>query len=408
MSRASDYRDDGQAQTMRPGLVALFAAATGIVVANIYYAQPLTGLINLSLGIHEGLSGVVVMLTQLSYGAGLILLVSLSDRFENRRLICGALLAAGLAAALIGTARSVPVLFAGAAAIGFFSVAVQILVPFAAHLAPPAQRGRVVGNVLGGLLVGVMLSRPVASLLAAAFDWHAVFILSAILMIVLAAVLARVLPQRHPSAGMSYGQILRSLWRLLCDTPVLRRSAAYQGLLFGVFNLFWTAVPLLLSGPGFELGQRGIAWFALAGAAGALAAPIAGRVADRGHGRLVTGMAMAAVVAGMLLTLLGYRLTSITLLVLAAMIVDAGVQTCQIACLRAIYALPGEARGRLNALYMTSVFLGGAAGSALAGWSLYAGGWILTAALGIGVGVIALLYYATEFRGRAGVSHAAD
>lgn len=392
--------------TLSPALIAVFAAASGMVVANIYYAQPLTALISQSLGLHASLNGFVVTLTQLGYGAGLILLVSLADLVENRRLIGMAMIAAALALAAVAYAPSMAIFFAASFGIGFFSVAAQILVPFSAHLAAPEQRGQVVGNVMAGLLAGVMLSRPVSSLLADAFGWRAVFAASAALMVVLAIILRYMLPQRRPVAGMHYGQILASLWTLLRDTPLLRRRAAYQGMLFAAFSLFWTGIPLTLAGSRFGFSQRGIAFFALAGAAGALAAPLAGRLADKGYTRRASGVAMAMVVGALLLTIAAYRVGSVALLVVAAVILDAGVQTNQVLSLRSIYSLPGEARSRLNALFMTSVFLGGAAGSALAGWSFFYGGWPLTAAIGAALGVAALAFYATEFRRQAGGANA--
>src|SRR3984893_1438951 len=261
--------------------VATFAAACGLAVASIYYAQPLVGVIAPDLGLPPGLAGLIVALTQLGYGAGLLFLVPLSDVLENRRLVIRALSAVTLGLLAIALSSSAVTLLAASFVVGVFSVATQILVPFASHLAPEISRGKVVGTVMSGLLGGVMLARPFSSYIAATLGWRAVFYISAGMMLALLMLLRRVLPQRHPNSTLTYSQILRSLPSVVARTPVLRRRAFYQGMLFAGFNLFWTGSPLLLAHE-FGLGHRGIALFALAGAAGALSATVAGRVGERG------------------------------------------------------------------------------------------------------------------------------
>ncbi|CAM5794680.1 MFS transporter [Rhizobacter fulvus] len=379
------------------GLTWLFAIGCGLCVANIYFAQPLIEPISTALDLHAGLAGLVMTLTQLGYGAGLILLVPLADVIENRRLILLAM--GGAVAGLVGAAASMSALtfLAASFVVGTCAVAAQVLVPFASHLAPDATRGTVVGNVMAGLLAGIMLARPFSSLVAAAFGWRAVFAVSAALMAVLMVVIARALPERVPHGSVGYARTLQSLPGILWRTPLLRRRALYQGLMFATFQAFWTAVPLVLAHQ-YGLGQAGIALFALAGAAGALAAPWAGRLADRGLTRVATGVAMATVAVSFAIGAVAVHLHSLAGLVVAALLVDAAVQVCQVLSIRSLYMLAPELRGRLNALFMTFVFLCAAiaSGSAAAIYAFH--GWDGLSLLGGVLALLALAAYATEFR----------
>jgi predicted MFS family arabinose efflux permease len=282
--------------------------------------------------------------------------------------------------------------------VGLGSVAVQILIPYAGHLAPAAIRGRVVGNVTSGLMIGVMLARPAASFLVAASSWHMVYYVSAAIMVALIVVLHRALPPRVPTTQIKYSQLLASMLHLAATNVALRRRSLYHCALFGVFSMFWTAVPLLLAGPAFRLTQNGIAWFALAGVAGAVSAPLAGRVADRGWTKPATA-------AAILLTSGGFALTrmvdlgstwSLIVLVIAAIVIDFGVQANVVLGFRTLFALGAEARSRLNGLYMVTFFLTGALGSAVGGWAYATGGWTLVAEIGMAMPLLSLIYLATE------------
>ena len=203
------------------------------------------------------------------------------------------------------------------------------------------------------------------------------------------------LPVRRPR-GMSYLGALRSLWPLLLRTKALHRRGGYQAAMFGAFSLFWTAVPLLLEGPRFGFTQAGIGLFALAGAGGALASPLAGRAADAGHTHRVTGLALAAAALAFLVALAGGALASWPLLVAAALVLDVAVAASLVVGQREIFALPPEARSRLNGLFLAMFFLGGAFGSLVAGWAFAAGGWTATGLVGLAFPLLALGYYATE------------
>jgi len=378
----------------------LFGAACGLSVANIYYAQPLLGPIAETLDLHAGLAGLIMTLTQLGYGLGLLLLVPLADVVENRRLIACALVGAVVGLAGITLSDSAATFLAASFVVGAGAVAAQVLVPFASHLAPEATRGKVVGNIMAGLLAGIMLARPFSSIVAAALGWRAVFAISAVLMALLIVVLWRALPQRHPHASVGYARTMASLPGMVWRVPVLRRRGLYQGMMFSSFQAFWTTVPLLLAHE-FGLGQGGIAAFALAGAAGALAAPWAGRLADRGLTRPATGWAMVAGLLSFVIGALSVRFHSIAGLVLAGVLLDGAVQLCQVLSLRSLYVLAPELRGRLNGLFMTFIFLCAAVASALAAAVYAFHGWMGVSLLGGGFVVVALALFATEFMRRA-------
>ncbi|HLJ70122.1 MAG TPA: MFS transporter [Roseiarcus sp.] len=379
----------------------LLAASCGLLAANLYYAQPLIGLIAPSVGLDAKAASLIVTFTQCGYCAGLALLVPLGDLIENRRLIVTTMCCAALAMGLAAVAPSGSLFLFACLLIGLLSVAAQMLVPIAAHLAPDASRGRMVGNVMSGLLAGIMLARPVSSLIADVLGWRAVFVASAAAIAALAVVMRALLPARRPNADHHYFALIGSLWTLFRETPVLRRRAAYQAFLFAAFSLFWTAVPLELAGPTFGLSQRGIGFFALAGAAGAVSAPIAGRLADRGWSRAVSGLSMAIIAVSFLLAQLG-EAGSMAALIAAGLLIDGSVQANQVVGQRAIYALGAEARSRLNGLYVALFFIGGAAGSAIASLVYALGGWRWICWIGFAFPIAGLALFATEFTGKRG------
>ena len=393
-------RDD----VMPRGMTVLLAATCGLIVANLYYAQPLAGPIGAALGLSHAGAGLIVTMTQLGYGAGLLFIVPLGDLVENRRLILAVTALATLALFAAALAPTAGAFLLASLFIGIGSVAVQILVPFAAHLAPEAKRGQVVGNVMSGLMLGIMLSRPVASFIAEASSWHVVFFASTAVMVVLMAVLVRALPSRVPRHRLGYGALLASMLHLARTVPVLRRRALYQFCLFGAFSLFWTTTPLLLAGPLYRLSQFGIALFALAGVAGAVAAPLAGRVADRGWIRPASGIAMVTVAAGFGITHIAAPGSTLALglLVAGAVVVDFGVTANLVLGQRAIFSLGAEYRARLNGLFMAFFFVGGACGSAAGGWAYAQGGWPLASAIGGALPLLALILWLTEAIGRRG------
>lgn len=392
---ASDHPD------ISPGMVLLLAASCGLIVANLYYAQTLAGPISVATGLSADAAGLVVTLTQIGYTLGLLFIVPLGDLLENRRLIVTALGFTAVALMAAAFATSAWAFLAAALAIGMGSVAAQVLVPFAAHLSHEATRGQVVGKVVSGLLLGIMLARPAASLIADYASWQVVFGGASVLIVLLAVLLRLKLPVRMPAAPPRYAELIRSLWRLLLATPVLRRRAAYQFGLFGAFSLFWTVTPMMLAGPQFKLSQTGIAIFALVGVAGALASPVAGRLADRGHalGATAAALALGAFSFALPLAAPGSRNVALGLLVTASIVLDMAVAASLVLGQRAIFSLAPEVRSRLNGLYVALFFAGGALGSALGGWMFARHGWHAALLTGMTFPGLALAYWMTEYVG---------
>ena len=279
--------------------------------------------------------------------------------------------------------------------IGVTSVVAQILVPLASHFAPEGKRGEVVGQIMSGLLIGILLARAVAGVLSTFVGWRGVYVVSAVLMAGIIVVLARSIPYRAPDSHTSYGKLLGSLARIYRNEPVLRRRAIYQFAMFGSFSVFWTAITFFLSAAPFHFSTAAIGAVALAGAAGAFIAPVAGRLGDAGYGRIATGCALVLASAAFALTLFQ---TSIVAIIAGAILLDLAIQTTLILGQHAIYALNPAERSRLNTLYISTFFIGGALGSALAATLYERGGWPAVVALGAGMPLVAFLIWLTEPR----------
>jgi predicted MFS family arabinose efflux permease len=353
-------------------IILVMAVACGLTVANLYYAQPLLALMASSFHVSQGTAAIIVTATQLGYAAGLAFLVPLGDVLENRKLAWRTLVITAIALAVAALSPDFTLFLVMSVFIGVTSVVVQVLVPFAAHLAPPAERGKYVGRVMSGLLLGILLARSLASVTAAAWGWRSIYLISAGAMIVLSAVLWRLLPPRAPVATARYGRLLRSALVLVRDEPVLRRRAVCQALMFGAFSAFWTSISYELI-DAHHLSQLHIALFALVGAGGAAAALVAGKLGDRGLSRPVRGLSMAAAAVAMVLAGLGSG--SILLLAAAAVLLDLATQGNQVLSQRDVYALREDARARLNTVYMTISFIGGSIASAVSGWLYESHGW---------------------------------
>ncbi len=394
----SNFKNKAIDKDISSGLIILLATACGIIVANLYYAQPLIGLISNEIGLSNSSAGLIVTLTQIGYVVGLLFLVPLGDIVENKKLILILLFLSAFALISMVFVKSATLLLIASFFIGLGSVAAQVLVPLVSYLSSENARGRVVGNVMSGLLLGIMLARPISSLVADMWGWNAIFALSAIVIIVLAFVLSKVLLTRKPKAKTNYIALLNSMWQLLRTTPILRRRAIYHACVFGAFSLFWTTVPLLLSSPAFHFSQTAIALYALVGITGAIAAPIGGRLADLGWTRPATGIALTVVIISLILPLFIQSSSpfGIAVLVIAAILLDMGVSANLVLSQRLIFSLSPEIRSRLNGLFMAIFFLGGAVGSFIGGWAYALGGWNLTLWIGIAFPTIALLYFARE------------
>ena len=381
-----------------PLLVTVIAFATGALVANLYYAQPLVDQIGHDLGVSERLAGSITSITQIGYGLGLFLLVSLADVVENRRLVLTTLSLTVVALIVAALSPAAAPFLVACLVIGLCSTGAQVLIPFVSHMVPPERRGRIVGNVMAGLLGGIMLARPASLFLAQALGWRAVFLCSAALMVAVLALIVALMPRHQPAGRMHYGQIIVSMAHLWRDMPILRWRALLQLLIFAVFNMFWTAAPLMLSEKlGLTQGEIGL--FALAGAGGALAAPLAGRLADRGLSTVTTFGAIVLIGLCYLATIPMASMHMVIVLAALAFLLDAGVQGNQVVTQRLLFTTAtSENRGRVNAIYMTVVFFGGAAGSLLATVIYHLGGWTATAIAAAAAMTLALVLFALQRR----------
>ena len=392
----SDDQTSTRIPSLKPNdsLVYVMAVATGVAVANLYYAQPLLHTLAQNFGTSEGTTGLIITMTQLGYVIGLGLIVPLGDLFERRRLIT--VVSAGTAVALAGAAVSPGIgsFLLACLAIGLTSVVAQVLVPFAATLAANEQRGSVIGRVMTGLLLGILLARTVSGFIADAFGWRVVFGLATICMIVQTAVLWRMLPQSQGETRMSYSALIGSVIQLFRDEPLLRRRIVYGSLGFAAFSVFWTALAFLLARPPYGYNDSTIGLFGLIGAAGALSASFAGHIHDRGGTRMGTGILIGLVVLAF--AIMGVFSTHLTAIIIGVVLLDIGQQGTHILNQSVIYTLNPKARSRITTAYMTCFFFGGVIGSASSGYMFELSGWPGVALLGGTLGGISFLYWLTE------------
>ncbi|MEV0593917.1 MFS transporter [Nonomuraea cavernae] len=370
---------DGRAPLSR-GLLLLMSAATGLSVANNYFAQPLLDLLGRELRLSTTMAGLIVTAAQVGYGLGLILLVPLGDLVERRRLAVMLYAATAVFLLVSATAPNGALLLTGTVLTALTSVAAQVVVPYAATLAAPAQRGRVIGTVMSGLMLGALLSRTVAGGLAELGGWRTVYWVSAILIAGVTVLLWRFLPPLHTPIGLSYPALLRSTIALFRHEPVLRWRAGIAALSLASFNVLWTAVTFLLAGPEYGWSEGAIGLLGLVGAVGTVATTVAGRLADRGHVQRVTGIGSAVLAASWLL--IGMGESALWWLLGGVIVLNLAHQAVLNSNQHVIYALSPDIRNRLNSALMTAFFAGGAAGSALAAVAWVRGGWTAVSVLG--------------------------
>ena len=371
------------------GLLVVMAAASGIAVANLYYIQPLLADVGRAFGAPASAMGVIVMLTQIGFASGVLFFVPLGDISDRRRLIL--IMLAGATFSLMGLATASSYAWLGAASffVGLFSVTPQMLVPFAAHLAAPERRGRAVGTVMSGLVLGILASRTASGYIGNALGWRTMFWIASALTFALAVVMALSLPRSTGSLRLPYRRLLGSLWQLTRDEPVLRESALAAAMLFGAFSTFWSMLAFRLETPPLHYGSQVAGLFGIVGIAGAGAAPMAGRLADRLNPRVNLRVALiATVLAFVILAVEGHTIAG---LVVGIIVLDAGVQAGHVTNQWRIFNLMPEARNRLNTVYMVSFFLGGAAGSVLAANAWQRWGWTGVCAVGLAMPTVAAI-----------------
>ncbi|MEH3775552.1 MFS transporter [Enterobacter sp. SAT-E-asb] len=379
------------AQGLSPALILLMSVATGLAVASNYYAQPLLDTIARAFNLSASSAGFIVTAAQLGYAAGLLFLVPLGDMFERRMLIVSMTLLAAGGMLITASSQSLTMMIVGTALTGLFSVVAQILVPLAATLASPEKRGKVVGTIMSGLLLGILLARTVAGLLASLGGWRTVYWVASVLMVIMALALWRGLPKVKQENHLNYPQLLASVFSLFTQDKLLRTRALLGCFTFANFSILWTSMAFLLAAPPFNYSEGVIGLFGLAGAAGALGARPAGGLADKGKSHLTTS-------AGLVLLLLSwaaiwYGHISVLALIVGILVLDLTVQGVHITNQTVIYRVKPEARNRLTAGYMTSYFIGGAAGSLISASAWQHAGWSGVCAIGAIVATLNLLVW---------------
>ncbi|AAM84508.1 MFS transporter [Yersinia pestis] len=380
---------------LSPALIVLMSVATGLAVASNYYAQPLLETIATNFNLSVNQAGFIVTAAQLGYAVGLMFLVPLGDMFERRGLIVGMTLLAAGGMLITAMSQNLTMMIIGTALTGLFSVVAQLLVPLAATLAAPEKRGKVVGIIMSGLLLGILLARTVAGALATLGGWRTIYWVASALMFIMALVLWRCLPRYKQHTGLNYGQLLGSIFALFIHTPVLRTRALLGALSFANFSVLWTSMAFLLAAPPFGYSEATIGLFGLVGAAGALMATKAGQLADKGKARVTTSAGLVLLLLSWLPIAFGQH--SIIALIIGIIVLDLAVQAVHVTNQSVMYRMMPEARNRLTAGYMTSYFIGGALGSLISAAAYQHAGWYGVSTAGL---VLCLLNIVTWLVGK--------
>jgi predicted MFS family arabinose efflux permease len=371
MSKNTDAIERTGQATMPKKLILLMSLACGMAVANLYYNQPLLADMGRTFHATAHQVGNIAMFTQIGYAVGMFLFVPLGDMKERRLLITILLIAVTISLIGVATAQNLVWMNIASLALGVTTVVPQIIVPLAAQMAAPIERGKVIGSVMSGLFIGILLARTVAGLIGGSLGWRTMFWIAAAMMLVLAIILRTFLPKSYPESRLSYPGLYKSIWQLIVTQPILREASLMGAMLFGCFSVFWTSLSFFLEGEPYHYGSEVAGLFGLVGIVGVAGAPIVGRLTDRFNAKTMVGLFIG-------ITLLSYLFfgiigTSLSGLVIGVILLDLGVQGAQVSNQTRIYSLIPEARSRLNTVYMVSYFLGGSLGSTLSGyaWSLW-------------------------------------
>lgn len=389
---------------LTPALTLLMSVATGLAVASNYYAQPLLDTIARHFALSVNQAGFIVTTAQVGYAAGLLFIVPLGDMLERRTMIVAMTLLAAVGMLITACSSSLSMMLVGTAITGLFSVVAQILVPLAATLAAPEKRGKIVGTIMSGLLLGILLARTVAGVLASLGGWRTVWWLASGLMALMALALWRGLPKVKQDNHLNYGQLLISIFSLFMGNRLLRTRALLGCLTFANFSILWTSMAFLLAAPPFSFSEGIIGLFGLAGAAGALGARPVGSFADKGKSHITTTL-------GLILLLLSWGAIaagqfSVIALIIGILVLDLAVQGVHITNQSVIYHLYPDARNRLTAGYMTSYFIGGAAGSLLSASAYQHAGWAGVCLAGAGAALLGLVVWGMGFHRQESVRQA--
>jgi len=369
----------------------VMTVATGLVVANIYYSQPLLDDIAHTYHISNGEAGNIAMLTQIGYAMGMLLLVPLGDMLKRKKLIMVDFALIILSLLLAAFAPTFPVMMIASFLIGFTSIIPQLVIPMAAHLSKPNERGKTVGFVMSGLLIGILLSRTISGFVGARFGWHTMFMVAAGLMLILWIIIYFLFPEIEPQYKGNYKSLMLSLITLIRKEPLLRLASLRGALCYACFGAFWTTLVFLLGQPQFNMGSEEAGLFGLVGAFGALGAVFMGRISDRTNPYTVTIFSILLVIVSYIVFSISEK--SLAGLIIGVILLDLGVQATHISNQTTIFSLSAEARNRLNTVYMVTYFLGGAMGTFLASRAWNKWHWFGVTIIGLVLSVAALLVH---------------
>jgi predicted MFS family arabinose efflux permease len=358
---------------MKPQTSWLMSIICAFAVANLYYNQPILAEIAKSFHVSAAEVGWIPTLTQLGYASGLLLFVPLGDRVEQRRLIVVMLLITSITLFVAALSPNLHTLILASFAIGATTIVAQLLIPFATQLAPPSAQGKIIGNLMSALFVGILLARPIGGWIAEQFNWRGIYWLAGSVMVLLAIASTKLLPKYQPKSQLSYGELLRSLWKLVESQPVLREASLIQAMLFGAFSVFWSTLAFLLTRSPYAYGSKAVGLFGLVGIAGILVAPLLGQLADRGTAKTIRSMVGIAIIGAIAAYLIFWQFgTHLWGLIIGSILLNLSSQGALIANQVKIYSLDSNARSRLNTVFMVSTFLGASLGSIVGiyGWNL--------------------------------------
>ncbi|AAK81408.1 putative MFS family arabinose efflux permease [Clostridium acetobutylicum] len=372
-------------------LIMVMSIACGLTVANLYYIQPLLADISKTFNVSEISVGSAAMLTQIGYAVGMVLILPLGDIKERRNLITTILLFSVISLASMFFSSNIYILTISSFAVGFTSIIPQLIIPLAAQLSNQKDRGRIIGTVMSGLLIGILVSRTFSGILGAYWGWRVVYIIAAIMMIFLMIALRKLLPVSKPSSNVKYIELLKSMFQLIKSEPVLREASINGAMMFAAFSAFWTSLTFLLQSPHYNMGSQAAGLFGLVGVSGALAAPLVGRIADKKGPRFIIGICIPIItISYLLFLLLGFKIFG---LILGVMLLDLGVQSGNVSNQTRVHSLNEKMRNRINTVYMVSFFLGGAFGSFMGSFTYVHFGWYGVCIFGISTQIITFIIH---------------
>lgn len=376
--------------------VSFMAIATGLIVANLYYCQPLVILIAKEFLIAEEKAATITYLTQAGYAIGMFVMVPLGDKLERKKQIQFTAFSAIIALILAATSKSFLMLQIASFLIGAFSIVPQLILPLAASLASPEQRGKVIGTIMSGLLVGILISRTVSGFVGLWIGWRGMFWIAALLCLLIMLVIQKKFPVNRPNFKGTYGQLYNSMFTLIKEQKMLREATLINAVSFAQFGAFWTTMVLLLSEAPFNYNSATIGLFGIVGASGALAAPLVGKLGDKGKPRIIIGYGCVLLLLSFIVFY--FSAQSLIGLLIGIVFIDVGLQAIHISNQTRIYAFLPEARNRMNTIFMSFSFLGTALGSAFGIWLWNYGKWHAFSVGGIALALLSILIYILTYK----------